>query len=267
MTQTTATNGFRMPSLSALMSVCLLATLAGCGEIEVSSNSAHSNGAANPTVAIASPDETKPVAPEVSKEWTADPEVVPVSTPAATDDTAVVASAAATVPEKVANPVVPADATAATPAKPVPGKVEVLIKDRTFKTEAGALRVSYDDIDLLKVLNMEPVTPDAVEKMPTWLRQLNGKRVRIRGFMFPPFQETGIARFVLARDNQICCFGRNPKIYDLIAVTMKSGTTTDYIQNRPFDVAGTFRIEMGILEGDTEIFGLYYLDDAAVIVK
>ena len=84
--------------------------------------------------------------------------------------------------------------------------------------------------------------------------------------MYPTFQETGLKGFVLARDNQICCFGRNPKIYDLIAVNMKSGTTTDYIQNRPFDVVGTFRIGLDAVEDGT-IFGLYYIDEAAVIEK
>ncbi len=39
----------------------------------------------------------------------------------------------------------------------------------------------FDDIDLLKVLNMDPVTPDAVEKMPSWLRSLDGRRVRFAG--------------------------------------------------------------------------------------
>ena len=150
-----------------------------------------------------------------------------------------------------------------------PRKVEVLVKDRKFKTEGPGdhLRVSYDDLDLLKVLNMEPVTLDAVEKMPAWLRQLDGKPIRIRGFMYPPNQETGISRFILARDNQICCFGRNPKIYDLIEINMQSGTTTDFIMSRPFDVTGTFKIEMGEMLSDGLITGLYFIENAAVIQK
>ena len=130
--------------------------------------------------------------------------------------------------------VVPAAATGAA------RKVQLLIPDRKFKTEGpeGAWRVSYDDIDLLKILNMDPVPPNADTMMPAWLKGLEGKRIRIRGFMYPPFQQTGIHAFGLARDNQICCFGRNPKIYDLFDVLLRDGVTTDYLPNRPFDVVG-----------------------------
>jgi hypothetical protein len=182
--------------------------------------------------------------------------------PAATTD----ASAPPSATQRPTTDATPPKKPDATPSGP--RKVEILVKDRTFKPEGkdGALRVSYDDIDLLKVINMDPVTTDAVEKMPGWLRQLNGKRIRIRGFMYPPYQETGITSFVLARDNQICCFGRDPKVYDLIRIRMKSGTSVDYIQNRPFDVIGTFRIAMDALDDGT-IFGLYNIDDAVVIEK
>lgn len=145
--------------------------------------------------------------------------------------------------------------------------VQVLIPEKEFRTEGkkGELRVSYDDLDLLKVLNMEPVTADATELMPAWLKELNGKPIRIRGFMYPTFEPSGIEQFVLARDNQICCFGRDPKIYDLIAIQMKSGKTTNYIPNRPFDVAGIFRIEM--LEEGGKPLGLYWISDAEISLK
>lgn len=143
-------------------------------------------------------------------------------------------------------------------------EVKVLIPDKQFSAEGKdqALRVSYDDLDLLKVLNMEPVTDQCVELMPDWLKNLNGKKVRIRGFMYPTFEASGITEFVLARDNQICCFGRNPKVYDLIGIKMANGKTTNYIPNRPFDVTGTFVIEKTSAEG--EIFGLYWIRDATI---
>ncbi len=153
------------------------------------------------------------------------------------------------------------------PAAPKPGGIQLLVTEREFKTEGpqNALRVSYDDLDLLKVLNMEPVPEDATKHFPSWLKALDGQQVRLRGFMYPTFQATGIDQFVLARDNQICCFGRNPKVYDLVSVQMKNGATTDYIQNRPFDVIGTFRIDL-IAEGGKPM-GLYWLEDSVVINK
>lgn len=154
----------------------------------------------------------------------------------------------------------------ATPTEP-PRGIELLVPAKEFRAEGpqGAVRVSYDDLDLLKVLNMEPVPADAAAHFPPWLSKLDGQPVRIRGFMYPTFESSGIESFVLARDNQICCFGRDPKVYDLIQVSMKSGNTTDYIPNRPFDVVGTFRIEM-LAEGGKPM-GLYWLDDARVLTR
>lgn len=136
---------------------------------------------------------------------------------------------------------------------------------RTFKVEGpeSALRISYDDFDLLKVMNLDPVPPDAPERMPKWLKELDGKRIRVRGFMYPPFQDKDIRGFILARDNQICCFGRTPKEYDLIDVFMRSGVTTHYIQNRPFDVVGVFKIKSEI----EKFTAMYELEDAVVIEK
>lgn len=146
-----------------------------------------------------------------------------------------------------------------------PREIELLVPEKSFRAEGpdAALRVSYDDLDLLKVLNMDPVPVDAVDHFPKWLKALDGKRIRIRGFMFPPFQETGIPAFVLARDNQICCFGRDPKRYDVIDVVMREGVTTDYIQNRPFDVVGVLHIAPESSGG--ELYQLYVIDDAIVI--
>jgi hypothetical protein len=146
--------------------------------------------------------------------------------------------------------------------KAQPRVVTLLIPDKKFKSEGSenALRVSFDDFDLLKVLNMDPVTEDAPSRMPKWLKDLDGKQIRVRGFMFPPFEDTNIRGFTLARDNQICCFGRNPLVYDLVDVFMRKGESTDYIQNRPFDVIGVFHIGDSIIPGE-----LYSMDDAVVV--
>jgi hypothetical protein len=172
-------------------------------------------------------------------------------------------STAVSAPE-LANEADPASPKKSTDAaeKKQPRIVTLLIPDKKFKTEGAekALRVSFDDFDLLKVLNMEPVTEDAPSRMPMWLKDLNGKRIRVRGFMFPPFEDEGIRAFTLARDNQICCFGRNPMVYDLVDVFMRKGESSDYIQNRPFDVIGVFHIGDSIIPGE-----LYSMDDAVVI--
>lgn len=87
------------------------------------------------------------------------------------------------------------------PPEDIVREVKILIPEKTFRKEGkeGLLRVSYDDIDLLKVLNMEPVTADAPDKMPSWLKELDGKRIRIRGFMYPHELMEGIEVFAARR--------------------------------------------------------------------
>lgn len=146
-----------------------------------------------------------------------------------------------------------------------PREIRLLVPEKRFRTEGDqqALRVSYDDIDLLKVLNMEPVPVDADQHFPEWLTQLDGQRIRIRGFMYPTFEATGLKAFTLARDNGICCFVREPKIYDIISIKLAKGQTSDYIDNKPFDVEGIFRIAP---EADEEeLYQLYRIEDATVL--
>lgn len=201
--------------------------------------------------------------PKVAKQDSTAAPQLPAATPASPSPATRVTNAAfqASIASTGARPgAVPASTTA-------PRKIQLLVPDRKFRTEGpeGACRVSYDDIDLLKVLNMDPVPADAATKMPSWLKGLEGKRIRIRGFMYPTFSQTGIHAFGLARDNQICCFGRNPKIYDVFDVQLRKGVTTDYLPNRPFDVVGVFHIRPEADEG--KLFRLYEMDDATVLAK
>lgn len=126
-----------------------------------------------------------------------------------------------------------------------------------------AIRVSYDDLDLLKIMDSDPVPLDVGKRLPPRIRDLDGRRVRLRGFMFPPFAPDGLTGFVLARDNEICCFGRSPKIYDIIPVELRPTVTTRYIEGRPFDVVGVLHVDPDD-DGD-ELFQLFYIDDAIVI--
>ena len=149
-----------------------IALAAGCGHSEAN--------VATPTITLgAAAGET-----ESATVKTTEPDVVPVS-------------ASET---KTAEPSLAEAATA--PASPTS---EAKAEDvRTFKVEGpeNSIRVSFDDVDLLKVMNLDPVPADAPERLPKWLKALDGKRIRVRGFMYPPFQDTDIRGFVLARDNR-----------------------------------------------------------------
>ncbi len=73
------------------------------------------------------------------------------------------------------------------------------------------------------------------------IEKLDGTKVRVRGYILPPFQQTGLTRFVLVRDNMSCCFGPGAMIFDSMIVELKSGLTIDYTV-APVTVEGVFNL-------------------------
>lgn len=149
-----------------------------------------------------------------------------------------------------------------------PRKVELLIPCKAFPKDrkTGAKWVSFEDLNLLNVLNMDPVTADAVSQMPDWMTSLDGQLVRIRGYMYPAFQAEGMEGFVLLRDNQECCYGPEAKVYDNLEIRMKPGTTASYVPlQRTLDVVGRFKIDMQAAAGKP--YALFKVEDAAVMTR
>ena len=127
-------------------------------------------------------------------------------------------TAAPTPPTPAAGPAPAVTAATARPA--VPGKPREL---------------TFDNIKF----GIEKDQPFFREMLTPEIEKLFGQKIRIRGFIYPTFQQTGIKTFVLVRDNQECCFGPGAALFDCIVVDMKPGKTTDY-SIRPVTVEGTF---------------------------
>ena len=221
--------------------------------------------AENPAVSIATPSMYEPQAAVTDDgvDKVAETVFVAAGTAGSATDTKLTSADLNEMPKKplTAGDLQPAGSTTSTD----PREIKLLIPEKRFQPEGAqeALRISYDDIDLLKVLNMEPVPADAVDYFPQWLKDLNGKRVRLRGFMYPTFEATGLTGFALARDNSICCFGRDPLVYDILEVSLAEGETTNYIEAKAFDVEGVFQIDPAA--DDKELFQLYRIEDARVL--
>jgi hypothetical protein len=97
----------------------------------------------------------------------------------------------------------------------------------------GYQRVSFDDL--------QPSANAAADAIPSSARQLDGQRVFLRGYAYPGREQSGIKKFVLVRDNGQCCFGGNPKLTDMVEVTLENGLAMDYTTNMR-RVAGTFHV-------------------------
>ncbi|OYV81389.1 MAG: hypothetical protein B7Z73_18145 [Planctomycetia bacterium 21-64-5] len=118
--------------------------------------------------------------------------------------------------------------------------------------------ISFDD------LKFDINKGDAFQRsmLTAKIEALDGKPVRIRGFILPSFLQTGLTQFVLVRDNMSCCFGPGAAIYDCIIVEMKPGKSTDY-SLYPVAVDGIFSVHE-MLDPDGKTVAVFHLDGESV---
>ena len=117
----------------------------------------------------------------------------------------------------------------------------------------GIVDATFDDIKL----DLEKDEPFADEKLTPEVEKFFGRRIRIRGYILPSFQQSGITQFVLVRDNQECCFGPGAALFDCIVVDMLPGRSADYTV-RPVTVEGEFTLNP-ILDIEGKHLAIYHL--------
>jgi hypothetical protein len=90
----------------------------------------------------------------------------------------------------------------------------VSLHSYTYATEVpdGYERISFDLLQPVPEHPESPISPQAV--------QWNGKKVFIKGYVYPGDQKANIKRFVLVPDLGTCCFGGQPKLTHMIEVTL-----------------------------------------------
>ena len=129
---------------------------------------------------------------------------------------------------------------------------------RSISAPAPLREITFDDLKL-ELQKGDPFTPDRLTPRVT---ELERQRVRIRGYILPSFQQSGLTQFVLVRDNQECCFGPGAALHDCVVVRMQPGRTAEF-SIRPVAVEGRFRVEE--LRGpDGRHLAIYALDGERV---
>ncbi|HEX5446313.1 MAG TPA: DUF3299 domain-containing protein [Pirellulales bacterium] len=118
--------------------------------------------------------------------------------------------------------------------------------------------ISFDDLKF-EMLKTEPFARSMITDK---INALDGRSVRIRGYILPSFQQTGLTQFVLVRDNLSCCFGPGAALYDCIVVDMQPGKSTDFSIS-PVTVEGTFSVRE-LLDPDGKALAIYHLDGESV---
>jgi hypothetical protein len=91
------------------------------------------------------------------------------------------------------------------------------------------------------------------------LTQLEGRIIRLRGYMRPGFKQSGIKSFVLVRDNQECCFGPGAALYDCVMVKMAEDEAVDF-SVRPISVVGKMQLKK-YLGPDRKVWAIFRLNE------
>ena len=112
---------------------------------------------------------------------------------------------------------------------------------------------TFDDVKF----EMEKDGPFDRSMLTPEILKLVGKQIRIRGYILPSFQQTGLTQFVLVRDNMECCFGPGAALYDCILVEMEPGRATEF-SIRPVAVEGQFSIRELVGPGGKHL-AIYHL--------
>jgi hypothetical protein len=119
----------------------------------------------------------------------------------------------------------------------------------------GFQRISFADLQPVREAPQLPVSPKALE--------LNGQRVFIKGYLYPDGQQYNIKRFVLIPDLGTCCFGGQPKLTDMVEVTLRDPLRTVF-ELRKRRLAGTLIVDTR-LKPVSGLNGVYYRMDAEYV--
>jgi hypothetical protein len=145
-----------------------------------------------------------------------------------------------------------ATATSLAPSTPAAADVPEATAD------LGPLEIDWNQLDV----GIEADTVFQPWMMKTTIKSLDGRSVRITGFMHGGIAvKSGIREFVLLR-NIDCPFGRQGEAHHVILVQLAGQTRTEY-STKPLTVEGTFHVRP-FAGPDGNTWALYALDDARV---
>ena len=119
----------------------------------------------------------------------------------------------------------------------------------------GFQRISFADLQPVLEAPHLPIPPQALE--------LNGKKVFIKGYVYPDGQQYNIKRFILIPDMGTCCFGGQPKLTDMVEVTLRDPLRTVF-ERRKRRLAGTLSVDLR-LKPVSGLGGVYYRLDAEYV--
>lgn len=142
-------------------------------------------------------------------------------------------------------------------------------KSELEKTKDGKyITVTFSHLASYPYITPDPFTGEVKKsddeksknQIPKEIKELANEQVCIFGFMIPvEVDDTGkVLRFVLVRDQLMCCFGVPPMMNGWVGVSMRDQKPTDYAAYEPIAVFGKF--DVGEETQDGYVVSLYRVD-------
>lgn len=101
------------------------------------------------------------------------------------------------------------------------------------------------DAERISFVELNPENKNAPAIPPKSAVALDGKKVFIKGYVYPDGQSDNIKQFVLIPDMGTCCFGGDPRPTDMVLVTLRDPHRISYNWNK--------RKLTGILKVDADL--------------
>ncbi len=128
----------------------------------------------------------------------------------------------------------------------------------------GYLKVGFDRLSgfAFNPAPYDPVKPDAqppsaADQIPDRVKQLDGKKAVVTGFMLPVKTDKGlVTELLLMKDAMMCCYGVIPQINEWIVVRMTNGVQA--LQDVPVSFYGKLQVKEMYDNG--YLSGIYLLE-------
>lgn len=103
-----------------------------------------------------------------------------------------------------------------------------------------------------------PDTDKGDSQIPQSVKDFNGKRVALKGFMLPLKVEGGlVTELLIMRDQSMCCFGAVPKINEWVSVKM-TGKGVKPVMDQAITLVG--KLKVGGIKENGYLVGIYAMD-------
>jgi hypothetical protein len=137
----------------------------------------------------------------------------------------------------------------------VAGLTQTVAAEGRFSTK-DYTTVSFDflssfTIDLTNPDNLEGKTEEefAASKIPAEVKRLDGKRVCVPAYMLPlAFADGGVTHFLGMANTTSCCYGQEPKLTEIVAMSMAKGATPS-LMDSPLFLYGTLKVGPVVQDG------------------